>query len=190
MVPLQNPETGVTKDVLVRNVHAGEPFLERPYGSQTPRHTRYISGMNVEIPWPHEEIPEVQDEQADTLRIHAEEKTFLPSLQMFPMPSTVIDELRNKYSKFRTRHDPEYIAAQVKKEARKEFEQSRTLLTPEARYRAWKAEREGERRERMKDENGNYVMSKATTNFIETYMRRKAEGKKKGDASPPTPQAA
>jgi large subunit ribosomal protein L24 len=36
------------------------------------------------------------------------------------MPGSVIDELRNKYSVFRTRHDPEYIAAKMKEDEEKE----------------------------------------------------------------------
>ena len=49
------------------------------------------------------------------------------------MPSTVIDELRNKYSIFRTRHDPEYIEAKMKEDQEKEekkklAEQMRTPL--------------------------------------------------------------
>lgn len=175
VVPLQDPETGATKDVLVEHVHAGEPFLMRPYGSSIPRHTRYISGMDIEIPWPEEEIPEAKDQPADTLPIDVEEKTFVPSLQMFPMPSTVIDELRNKYSKFRTRHDPEFLAAQQEKEARREYEQSRTLLTPKEQLMALKAERKAAELEKIKDKKGNYVMSKETSSFIEAFMRRKAE---------------
>ena len=35
------------------------------------------------------------------------------------MPGSVIDELRNKYSIFRTRHDPEYIAAKMKEDEEK-----------------------------------------------------------------------
>ena len=49
------------------------------------------------------------------------------------MPGSVIDELRNKYSIFRTRHDPEYIAAKMKEdeeneEKKKLIEKMRTPL--------------------------------------------------------------
>ncbi len=62
-----------------------------------------------------------------------ETKTFTPTLLTPPMPTSVIDELRNKYSIFRTRHEPEYIEAkikedQVKEAKRKTSEQMRTPL--------------------------------------------------------------
>lgn len=41
----------------------------------------------------------------------------MPSLLRQPMPENVIDELRNKYSKFRTRHDDAYIAKKMQEEA-------------------------------------------------------------------------
>lgn len=46
----------------------------------------------------------------DTLRITTEDVSFVPSLVNVPMPTSVIDELRNPYSKLRTRHTDEYIA--------------------------------------------------------------------------------
>ena len=62
-----------------------------------------------------------------------EVKNFVPTLLTPPMPGSVIDELRNKYSVFRTRHDPEYIAAKMKEDEEKEAakklsEQMRTPL--------------------------------------------------------------
>ncbi|KAL1960195.1 hypothetical protein VTO42DRAFT_8738 [Malbranchea cinnamomea] len=176
VVPLEDETTGAVKDVLVKHVYGGEPFLERPYGTNIPKHTRYISGLDIEIPWPEEQAPEFKDEPADTLRIDVEARTFVPALQSFPMPSTVIDELRNKYSKFRTRHDPEYIAEQEKRDLWHEWQRSRTLLTPETEYKAKKAEEKVKQRECMKDEHGNYKLSNETTNFIEKYLQQaKAE---------------
>ena len=52
-----------------------------------------------------------QDEEVDTLRFEVEEATWTPTLLRAPMPASVIDELRGKYSQFRTRHDPAYQAA-------------------------------------------------------------------------------
>ncbi len=48
------------------------------------------------------------------------------------MPTSVIDELRNKYSKFRTRHDPEYIAAKMEEDRLKEESKKsiRQMSTP------------------------------------------------------------
>src|SRR5262245_17635794 len=107
VVPLDDPDSGTVKDVVVKHVYGGEPILEQPYGSTTPKHTRYISGLDIEIPWPESEIPEYKDEAIDTLRYQVDEVTYLPSLLTLPFPRTLIDELKNKYSKFRTRHDPQ-----------------------------------------------------------------------------------
>ena len=66
---------------------------------------------------------EVSD--GDTLRFEVEEKTWTPTLLRAPMPDGVIDELRNKYSRFRTRHEPAYQHALEMRERRK------------AAYKAW-----------------------------------------------------
>lgn len=69
-----------------------------------------MPGLNIIIPWPKLEPQEKLDHPGDTLRIDVEERTFVPTLLRPPMPEAVLDELRNKYSRFRTRHEPEYIA--------------------------------------------------------------------------------
>ena len=56
----------------------------------------------------------------------------MPTLLHPPMPMSVIDELRNKYSKFRTRHDPEYIAAKMEEDriAEEQKSLSKKMRTP------------------------------------------------------------
>ncbi len=56
-------------------------------------------------------ISGVKDPDDATLRFEVEEKTWTPTLLRAPMPDGVIDELRNKYSRFRTRHEPGYQLA-------------------------------------------------------------------------------
>ncbi|WEW55429.1 hypothetical protein PRK78_000860 [Emydomyces testavorans] len=175
VVPLEDPTTGTVKDVVVKHAYGGGPFLDRPYGSTTPRHTRYISGLDVEIPWPETEAPDYKDEPHDTLRIEVEAKTYVPSLQSFPMPESLIDELRNKYSKFRTRHDPEYIAKKQEEDAYQAWLKSKTLLTPKTEYLQKQVEERSKQRELAKDENGNYTLPKDTTDFIEKFMASKLE---------------
>lgn len=182
VVPLEDPAIGITKDVVVKHVHGGGPFLERAYGTTTPKHTRYISGMDVEIPWPEPEAPEFKDEVSDTLRIDVEDRTFLPALQAYPMPPSVMDELRNKYSKFRTRHDPDYVAYQEQKEAKRQWHGSRTLFTPKTDLLVQRAEEKAKKLEEMKDESGDYVLSDQTADFIERYMRQQAKIKAKAKA--------
>jgi len=106
---LLNPETGETRDVIVKRV---ESF----------RRGRQISGTRIDIPWPEVEPEERQQYPCDTPAEKVEEVTFIPTLPFPPMNPGVIDELRNKFSKFRTRHTPEYIAEKEKEERKKEQE--------------------------------------------------------------------
>ena len=66
-----------------------------------------------------------KDHDSDTLRFEVEEQTWTPTLLRAPMPGGVIDELRNKYSEHRTRHEPGYLLAMENREKRK------------AEYKAW-----------------------------------------------------
>lgn len=109
--PLSDPETGVTRDVIIKKLVHGPIFYDRHSGKT--RYSRIVPGLNIAIPWPKVLPKEHKDGPNDTLRADVEEKTFVPSLLRPPMPGSVIDELRNKYSKFRTRHDPEYIEAKM-----------------------------------------------------------------------------
>ncbi|KAL8960985.1 MAG: hypothetical protein Q9193_002393 [Seirophora villosa] len=104
VTPLADPSTGILRDVIVNDL------------TLTPPGQRYISnylspetGKPHHIPWPPKEKPEYKDNEVDTLRIDVEQVTWTPTLLRAPMPSGVIDELRNKFSKFRTRHEDAYI---------------------------------------------------------------------------------
>lgn len=100
----------------------------------------------IEIPWPKEEKEEEEkvDQEDDTLRYEVEEETWVPTLLRAPMPEGVIDELRYKYSKHRTRHEPEYLARKLERERKRAQYQSWAksgggmLMTPweEAKARA------------------------------------------------------
>ncbi len=72
-------------------------------------------------------IPIVKDPDDVTVRFEVEERTWTPTLLRAPMPDGVIDELRNKYSRFRTRHEPGYQLALEHRARRK------------AEYKAWVA---------------------------------------------------
>ncbi|OAA66450.1 kow motif domain containing protein [Niveomyces insectorum RCEF 264] len=122
--PLTDPATGTTRDVVIRELRATAFQLDR--ATRRLVFSRVVPGLNVRIPWPRpkDPPPEPEDQPVDTLRIDAEQTTFVPTLLRPPAPEAVLDELRNKYSRFRTRHTPEYIAAKeaeeaAKKEARK-----------------------------------------------------------------------
>lgn len=59
---------------------------------------------------------------ADTLRYEVDAQTWTPTLLRAPLPTPVIDELRGKYSVFRTRHDEAFVKAlQAKDERQRKF---------------------------------------------------------------------
>lgn len=106
--PITDPATGTTKDVIINQLVASGAITDRLTGTR--RWDRIVPGLNISIPWPAKEEDERLEHSGDTLRIDVEEKTFIPTLLRPPMPEAIIDELRGKYSRFRTRHEPEYIA--------------------------------------------------------------------------------
>lgn len=116
--PLRHQETGILQDVVIKE-------LKRTSVSQRRKglDERCIADTDppISIPWPtrggKEELPE---HDIDTLRIEVEEKTWTPSLDTPPMPPSVIDELRNKYSRFRDRHDESWVKAREERAAERE----------------------------------------------------------------------
>jgi large subunit ribosomal protein L24 len=182
VVALDDPVTGNARDVLVEHVYGGGPFLERKYGSTTPTHTRYIAGEDIEIPWPREDTSQQKDEPSDTLRIEVETPTWIPSLLHPPFESSILDELRNRYSKYRTRHDPEWVEQKKMEEYREEYLRSRTLLTPRGELRELRLKVKEEARKAKMDEDGNYIMDNETVSFIERFMQQKT-GKGKSPAA-------
>jgi large subunit ribosomal protein L24 len=119
--PITNPETGVTKDTIIRHLKATPPDMRSDhmthdrweYGNKW---DRVVPGMNISIPWPETQPPQFETHAADTGRVNVEDRTFYYNLLTPPMPSPVLDELRNKYSRFRTRHEPEYMARKAAQE--------------------------------------------------------------------------
>lgn len=175
-------DNGQQYEVVAKHVHGSGPFLTRS-NTSTPRHTRYISGENIRIPWPEEnKIDKLTDEDGDTSRKEVEYETWTPSLGATPFQPSVMDELRNKYSKYRTRHDPAWVEAKKLEDLRAEFLKSRKLLTPGGEYKAKLAEQKAAIRQSKKDENGNYIMDQATSDFISQFISKNGAGK--GSAQP------
>jgi large subunit ribosomal protein L24 len=117
--PVANPETGAVRDVIIKQLARSRVVWDRATGFRS--WSRYVPGMNVTIPWPERTKPTFEAQPDDTLRMEVEEQTFIPTLLNPPMPETVIDELRNKYSKFRIRHEEWYVQ-------KKEAEQQEKIL--------------------------------------------------------------
>ncbi|KAI9829066.1 MAG: hypothetical protein M1832_000089 [Thelocarpon impressellum] len=135
--PLTDASTGQTRDVIVKTLVNGRVWFDRHSGTQ--RWSRYIAGLDIKIPWPKKEAKQQSEHDVDTLRAEVEARTWVPTLLRPPMPPSVIDELRNKFSRFRDRHDPEYIAAKTAEdEAEREQQAGTAMVTPlkEAKRRA------------------------------------------------------
>lgn len=120
--PIRDEEAGVTRDVIIKKLQPIKITPDR--ATRTVTWSRMVPGLNVTIPWPEMEKPEEPEVACDTKRIDLEQRTYIPTLLKPPMPETLIDELRNRYSKFRTRHTEEYIRKKeaeqaAKKEARR-----------------------------------------------------------------------
>lgn len=136
--PLPDPATGVPRDCILTNLVKRDSHFD-VYENETVW-SRVLLPQNISVPWPEKDDPGHQDEAVDTLRINVEDKTFLPTLLRPPMPNSVIDELRNRYGKFRDRHDDEWIAMKEAEddEAQRVGELSKSMMPKGARNMARK----------------------------------------------------
>ncbi|TAQ86927.1 hypothetical protein B7494_g4767 [Chlorociboria aeruginascens] len=128
--PLKDEATGEVRDVIVSRLENRSFWFDHRTGYT--RWDRVIPGLDIKIPWPPREPVQYKDQECDTLRIEVDVRSFIPTLLRPPMPGSVIDELRNKYSKFRTRHDPEYIEAKMQEDREKEAKKKldKEMMTP------------------------------------------------------------
>lgn len=132
--PMPDPKTGKIRDVVIRELKPVHVHFDRPTRSLSFK--RIVPGLNVIIPWPKKPEVKKTEHEWDTARADVEERTHVPTLLRPPMPETVIDELRNRYSIFRTRHTPEYIAQKEAEEAEKQARKKSTesMLLPVQEY--------------------------------------------------------
>ncbi|KAI1368949.1 hypothetical protein F5Y08DRAFT_294241 [Xylaria arbuscula] len=147
--PISDPTTGKTEDVIINQLVHSNLITDRVTGKR--RWDRIVPGLNISIPWPPKQEPDHPTHKADTVRIDVEQKTFVPTLLRPPMPEAVIDELRHKYSRFRTRHEPEYVARleaeeQAKKDRAKLMDSMRTPLQEFHRAEREKKKKKGKPR--------------------------------------------
>ena len=97
------------------------------------RGKRFVPGLAQPIEWPKtEDKREEQAHDDDTYRINVDEKTDRPYLLQPPMPPSVIDELRSKYSVFRDRHDEWYEEMKIAEDRADEHKKllARMISTP------------------------------------------------------------
>lgn len=192
VIALTEGENSITRDHIVKYAYAAAPYLDRPSYSKLPRFTRYVSGLNIEIPWPTEEMPQVTDGEHDTLRFEVDQETWVPSLDNAPFPSSVLDELRNKYSRFRKRHDPEYVKEKVMEEYRQEYLASQSLLGPVGERKEAAIAKSMAAKQAKMDADGNMILDVETSNFIDRFMKtslneqpKKKSGKAKSAKAQP-----
>ncbi|KAF8474936.1 hypothetical protein BDZ91DRAFT_712031 [Kalaharituber pfeilii] len=112
--PLPNPETGVPEDTIIDQLETKGKCFYRDVNVRGWK--RIVAGTDIVIPWPKGEPKEEVDQECDTRRLDVEHVSYIPILLQPPFPEKVIDELRNKYSKFRTRHDPAWLAKKLEEE--------------------------------------------------------------------------
>ena len=134
VAPIPDAKTGVPRDRIVANWKQTR-FRKDPVTNEL-LYDRVIPGLNLTVPFPETSKPEQVDHDDDTLRLSVEDETFVPSLLTSPMPEGVIDELRNKYSKFRTRHSEEFVAKKLDQQRLQEERKSRVAMTPMEELRA------------------------------------------------------
>lgn len=172
VIRLEDTETGKLENVLVKHAYSAGPYNERPPHSKLPGFTRYVTGLDIEIPWPMEDDPVITDGDMDTSRMEVEASTFVATMKEPPMPSTVIDELRNKYSKFRTRHDPEYLKAKMIEDYEQEYRGTASMRTPKTDARNFRAAQTQAKRQEQMDANGNMQLSAHTKSVIAHHLEK------------------
>lgn len=123
--PLPNPETGRPEDCLLEGIVCRNKYYDR-YDCVW-RWERWLEPQHIRIPWPPEEVVPDKETESDTPRIRVDDASFLPRLLSPPMPGGVINELRNQYSKFRTRHEDWYIAKMTAIDEAADHEKARKL---------------------------------------------------------------
>lgn len=134
VVSITDPGTGGQKDAVGRHLRGGAPHYEREYGSNIPRHTRYIAGEDVEIAWPEAEIQEREAQPFDTTRRDVEDETYVPSISRNPILEGVQDELIRPYDRLRRRHDKDWIQRKIVEDARSAWYEQRRMVTPYKMY--------------------------------------------------------
>lgn len=130
VIPLPDAETGAMRDVIVKKLVSGPVWHDHVTDSR--KWDRYVADTDIKVPWPKVDEPVYEAYDCDTLRQEVEEITYTPQLRVAPFPSSVLDELRNKYSVFRKRHDPEFVERmiQIDKDAEKKKRLDKSMRSP------------------------------------------------------------
>lgn len=159
VVPIRDMMSGKITDTVIEHLRGGKPIVEPPYGADSPKHTRYIGGSQTSIPWPEAEMREFQAEEADTLRLHVNQESFVPSIQNLMVPDSVLDELRSKYSKTRPVVFQQDVQQKMSDDAKEHWRTRRRMVLPQQEY--W------EQRAKQKSQQSQPEVTKETLDLIE-----------------------
>ncbi|KAJ9607526.1 hypothetical protein H2200_007604 [Cladophialophora chaetospira] len=175
-----DPATGKDRDVVVKLLRGGAPYKAQDPNSPLPRHTRYIAGEDIEVPWPEVEIPSYQAYKGDTTRYDVEAKTWTPTVYNAPVPTAAWEDLSQviKYRRDRTEHDEEYVRMKVLEDARAEWYMRRKIQGPEDTLIEEKKRLAAQKTERIKQMG----MSEQTREVIEQMMREPKPKRRKAKA--------
>lgn len=177
----EDPRTGRIirdRDVLVDTIIGDAPYVQREPGSPLPRHTRYVYGSGIEIPWPEVDVPAMRAFPGDTRRLELERRTYTPSVQRDPLPQlSIIDELRPKYRFDRTAHEFDYVRRKIVEDARSKWYEDRGIDTPRMELQQMMREKS---RLRAEDRKGAGVAARIQilleegrlTAFLPSYRRQ------------------
>lgn len=167
---LVDEATGRSRDVIVRHIRYGAPYFQRKPYSPLPRHTRYIAGEEIEIPWPEDDAPTYQAYDGDTIRLDVEAQTFTPSLYTAPLRPGIMDELRrDKYSPNRKWHEDDYVRMKILEDARARWYTERKVTTPKDELAEEKKRLAAERAAQIKKQG----VSDQTWSLIEESLKQK-----------------
>ncbi|KPM45763.1 hypothetical protein AK830_g748 [Neonectria ditissima] len=198
--PITNPETGVTKDTVINQLKGVPPNMQSPNMTlerweNGKKWDRVVPGINVVIPWPEVQAPEYSTQSGDTVREQVEDRTFYYNLLSPPMPEQVLDELRNKYSKFRTRHEGWYVQKREAEEAAKKARQDSVLSmqTPLQEFHAMRREiraaaGEPELTDEMLEKLGAIIAQKKEAALKDAGVTEVASAKETSIPPPTAPQ--
>ena len=171
---LTDETTGKDRDVIVKIVRGGAPYIQQNVNSPLPRHTRYIAGEDIEIPWPQADITEYEAFEGDTTRYDVEARTWQPTVYGPPIPEVsgshdIFGELYQgeKYKRDRTWHEDEYVKTKVLEDARAEWYRERKMQGPLETWRDERLRRASERTARIKASG----MSEETEMLIRAHMK-------------------
>ena len=187
------------RDTVIKHMYAGDIEFEREPNSSIPKHNRFVSGLDLELEWPHEDIPSLELTDDDTARRTVDDYSdsynrYMPSvIRGEPLPEGVIDELQSRKARGRGRFELGYMKERIVQDAYDKWVKGRKMLTPmqeaaEAEMRRRREATEAERTRRRETEwmgrkRKQFKLSEETTGLIKEVQAltlKEKRGRKAG----------